>query len=263
LLLNSDTTVSVRTAGNTLTLSNLLPSTRALTKTGPGALLVNNVRAGALNVNSGSVKVIANGTDSGTSRVSALTVAGAAFLDLNNNSMVVDYTAGSPLTNIAALITSGYAGGAWNGPGINSSAVAANNAVVGTHFLALGYIEAGILNIPSFKGQSINGPAVLIRYTAAGDSNLDGSVDTVDFNNLAANFAGGNKIWSQGDYNYDTSVDSVDFNLLASNFGFTVPGDAGSLGALVPEPASAAALLAIGLIGLSTRRRHRSDSSRT
>src|SRR5438067_550714 len=65
--LNSDTTVTVLNASNTLTLSNLQPSTSALTKAGPGALIVNNVRARALSVNAGSVKTISNGTDTGTS----------------------------------------------------------------------------------------------------------------------------------------------------------------------------------------------------
>src|SRR5207249_4616025 len=114
--LNSDTTVTVLNASNTLTLSNLQASTSALTKAGPGALIVNNVRASALSVNAGSVKTISNGSDTGTSRVGALSVntGGGASLDLANNSMVVDYSGGSPLTAIQALITSGYANGAWN-----------------------------------------------------------------------------------------------------------------------------------------------------
>jgi hypothetical protein len=54
------------------------------------------------------------------------------------------------------------------------------------------------------------------------DANQDRSVDTIDFNILAANFGGTGKESSQGDFNDDGAVDTVDFNLLASNFGKTI-----------------------------------------
>ena len=48
------------------------------------------------------------------------------------------------------------------------------------------------------------------------------TVDTVDFNNLAANFSSTTAVWGQGDFNYDGAVDTVDFNLLAANFSQTL-----------------------------------------
>ena len=40
----------------------------------------------------------------------------------------------------------------------------------------------------TFAGQTITGPALLLRHASYGDANLDGVVDTVDFNYLASNF---------------------------------------------------------------------------
>jgi hypothetical protein len=57
-------------------------------------------------------------------------------------------------------------------------------------------------------------------FVLRGDANHDASVDTMDFNILAANFGTAGKTFSQGNFDYDPagSVDSVDFNLLAANF---------------------------------------------
>src|SRR5256885_16871945 len=95
----------------------------------------------------------------------------------------------------------------------------------------------------------------MIRYTYAGDSNLSGTGDLTDFTFLAANFNGFGKNWLQGDYNFDGTVDLTDFTFLASNFNQPLPGDTGSLGSAVPEPASLAfPLCAFGAV---TRRRRR------
>ena len=61
----SDTTITVP-ATSSLTLSGLLATTCALSKAGTGVLAVNTVRAKSLNVNEGTVAVIANNTVGGT-----------------------------------------------------------------------------------------------------------------------------------------------------------------------------------------------------
>ena len=65
-----------------------------------------------------------------------------------------------------------------------------------------------------------------MRYTVAGDADLSGSIDTIDFNLVAANFSGTGRTFTQGDFNFDSSVDTIDFNLLASNFGSSLPAPA-------------------------------------
>jgi autotransporter-associated beta strand protein len=192
-----------------------------------------------------------------------LNISAGSTLDMNDNDAVVDYTGGSPFATIQSQIVSGYNGGAWNGTGITSTAAANNNAVPGNHITALGYGEAlAVLgSFPgTFSGQTINDDAVLIRYTYSGDANMDGSVDTVDFNILASNFSQSSKNWTDGDFNYDTVVDTVDFSLLASNFGQTLPAASaasslGSVGALVPEPGFAGLATIIGGMLIARRRR--------
>ena len=101
----------------------------------------------------------------------------------------------------------------------------------------------------------IGGGQVEVRFTIAGDANLDGTVDTVDFNLLASNFSQSGKDWMDGDFNYDGTIDTVDFNLLASKFSQTLAGPAAP-GTVVPEPAAALSILALGAFGILSRRRH-------
>jgi hypothetical protein len=58
-------------------------------------------------------------------------------------------------------------------------------------------------------------------FVLAADATRDRKVDTQDFNLLAANFGGSNKVFSQGNFNYDASgiVDSIDLNILIAQFG--------------------------------------------
>ena len=74
----------------------------------------------------------------------------------------------------------------------------------------------------------MDGTAVLVTYTLFGDANLDRTVDTIDFNLLAARFGDNSQRWNDGDFNYDGNVDTIDFNALTSNFGSTLPAQTGS-----------------------------------
>src|SRR5213079_1626619 len=131
--------------------------------------------------------------------------------------------------------------------GISSSTAAAAN----TRRMAVGVAEAAEVfsALPAtFRGQSVDATSVLLRYTAAGDANLDGAVDLTDFTFLAASFNGSGKSWINGDFDYSGTVDLTDFTLLASNFNQTAPADGdpnafaaaptSALGTTVPEPAS-------------------------
>lgn len=57
----------------------------------------------------------------------------------------------------------------------------------------------------------------------AGDSNLDGSVDAADLNNLALNWQQDMTLWSGGDFTADGVVNSSDLNELAVNWRTFVP----------------------------------------
>jgi hypothetical protein len=179
--------------------------------------------AGTVELSSGADVRLA--TDANlVARAGSLTITQASRLDLADNAMIIDYPSGGPSPlgtptttgSIFALISSGYAGGAWNGSGITSSAAAADPR------LAIGFGESGSLftSFPAtFLGQSVDDSAVLMRTTLAGDANLDGAVNLRDFNRLAANFGASPRPFALGDFNYDGTVEIEDFNILASSFG--------------------------------------------
>src|SRR5262249_22575480 len=158
--LAKSTTVTVTQSSSTLTISGDLDASASgvsVLKLGAGLLQVKHVRADGLSINEGNMQVLSNGGDSGVSNVKSLSIAGltnawTSKLDLNNNSLVVDYSGSSPISTIANQIKTGYAGGLWNGNGIASSAAAAAGNT------ALGYAEASDALGPSggtFKGQTV------------------------------------------------------------------------------------------------------------
>jgi hypothetical protein len=153
---------------------------------------------------------------------------------------------GETLATVEALVDSGYAAAAWNGPGINSSAAA------GSLSTAIGVASGADFGGVNFLGQTVALSDVLLRYVRYGDANLSGTVNIGDFAILASNFNLGGR-WGTGDFNYDGTVNIGDFSLLAANFNLGVPGDL-PRGAAVPEPV-AGSLLAIG--GLLAGRRRR------
>jgi hypothetical protein len=166
---------------------------------------------GAARANAGGGNVITTGS---------LDITGNGFVNLTDNAMVIDYAGASPIATVQTYLTSGYAGGAWNGTGgINSSSAAA------TTNTGIGYAEATDLFtvFPApFAGVSVDNTAVLLTYTLYGDANLSGSVNLQDFNRLAANFGASPRRWSHGDFNFDAQVNLQDFNRLASHFGQSV-----------------------------------------
>ncbi len=134
------------------------------------------------------------------------------------------------------------------------SGVITTSSNTGGH--ALGYADNSVLNRTTFGGiTGVSTLSILVGYTFAGDTNLDGKVNSLDLNAIATNFgASTGKVWTDGDVNYDAAVDVTDFNALALNFGQSMPSPGPALGALVPEPTIALAGL-ISLFALARRRR--------
>jgi hypothetical protein len=237
LALAKSTTVTVTPATSTLTISgNFTASTGAtLTKAGAGMLEIWRTAGDGLSIGAGVVRLLPNA--SAASNVQSLSITAGAGLDMTNNALVIDYTGASILPAVQSQIVGGFHGGDWLGSGITSStaatiAVNASNA----HKTALGYADASALFAAfpqSFKGQSIDATSMLIRYTYAGDANLDGKVNALDFNALASGFGTGST-WLNGDFDYDGAVTSADFSALATNFNLSLSAPA--LGTPVPEP---------------------------
>jgi autotransporter-associated beta strand protein len=227
---------------------------------GPTAGMVitaNVVRQSVLNIGrSATMRIAPNGTSTATSVLSELDFAIAnvsdpiSTLDLTNNNLVIDYTGASPIATVQNAVKFGYHNGAWNGPGITSSTAATSPG------MALGYAEASSVfsTFPAtFSGQSVDNTSVLVRYTFAGDANLDGTVDTGDFTAMSQHFGSSGQGWVAGDFNYDGTVNALDFNALATNYGRALASPA--LGSLVPEPQVLFAAVAFGVALRRSRRR--------
>jgi len=205
-------------------------------------------RLNNLNIGLGGSAAVAPGADKVVVLTGSLILNAAAKLDLADNALVLDYAVGSPLNNVRNWLTSGYAGGAWNGNGINSSVAAAD----ASHKQALGYAEASDVfgTFPAtFAGVQVDNTAVLVRHTIYGDVNLDRNVNLTDFTKLAANF-GATGGWSQGNLNYDATINLSDFNLLAGNFGTSL---APATTLVAPPTPSATGVPEVATVGTTKR----------
>ncbi len=100
-------------------------------------------------------------------------------------------------------------------------------------------IHNGVTDTP---GNAMSEDFLLPFFSFAGDANHDASVNSIDFNTLAANYGLSGRTFSQGDFNYNGTVDSADFTALATRFNSKLaqPGNA-------PLPASS--LFSIAPIG--------------
>jgi hypothetical protein len=195
----------------------------AVTVTGATGVLTINPAASTTVVNLASLAINTGGraamTAHGAGAVRALVVTGnpsidaTSALDLADNAMVVK---GGNLAGLQTAIAAGFQDG-WQGPGgINSSSAAANPSAN----TALGFASNASLNVMTFAGVTgLTADDVLVKYTYAGDANLDGQVDIGDLGLLSGAWqqpAG--KTWFDGDFNYDGAVDIGDLGLLAGNW---------------------------------------------
>jgi hypothetical protein len=144
----------------------------------------------------------------------ALSVAAGGRLDAADNAMIFT---NSTVSAVRALVAAGFNEGRWDGSGgINSSTAAADPSGL----TALGYASNAELNRTSFGGvMGLTSTDVLVRFTYAGDANLDGQVDIGDLGLLAGAWQQpSGKSWFDGDFTYDGAVDIGDLGLLAGSW---------------------------------------------
>jgi hypothetical protein len=109
----------------------------------------------------------------------------------------------------------------------------------------------------TWSGQPVTDTSILVKYTYAGDTNLDGQVDVADLGALATNWQAP-ATWISGDFNYDGVVNVADLGMLATNWQAGVgnplaPSFSDALASVglpstsVPEPVGASLLLAAAL----------------
>jgi hypothetical protein len=220
-------------------------------------MTVSALNQSSVTINATGALQITGGSDN---TLNTLTINGGQ-LDLTNTHLFIDYGSGpEPIASIAAWIASGYAGGAWTGPGIMSTTAPSNPNY------GIGYADSADPGNPA----GLPSGTIEIKYTLLGDANLDGVVNALDFGILAANFNKGVTGWDKGDFNYDNVVSAIDFGELAANFNKGASGaaigpgplsdpalvafaEANGLMADVPEPASAG-IMVMAWLGILARR---------
>jgi len=228
LVFASDTNVTVA-SGATLTLGNPTTINAGKTVTTSGTVLIQ----APLAIQAGGTLVVGSG---GASLFSAPSLDAGAAINVQSNAVSIDYSGQSdPSATIHGQLASGYAAGAWNGAGINTSSSIAGKT-------GLGWKD------------DLASKSISVKYAYYGDANLDGTVNTSDFTAMASHFNATSGVWAGGDFNYDGVVNALDFNALASNFGSVL--SAPVLGSVVPEPVSISAI-AMGLTMIVRRRRGR------
>lgn len=254
LTLAKNTTITVTPEASSLTISNLQATAQALTKTGAGTLVVNNIRAAGLSVAGGTVRISQNG---GTSTVTSLDTS-AGKLDLTNNKLIVPagdvgtFTAGA-YTGITGMIQSGRGDGSWNGAaGLLTSMTDATTGVLTT--LAIATANETNYAGGTFGGQSVSASDVLVMYTWGGDADLNGELNGDDYFYIDSNILQSGSVFGfhNGDFDYNGVIDGDDYFILDSNILFAQNSPPFSTGAgaplaAIPEPAALASLLVLGL----------------
>jgi hypothetical protein len=273
-------------AGASLIIANPLTinSGKTLMTTGSGTVTyqsIVNVLGGGASVAFGNsthaheLSVASGGTASvgGTGTVLEVdTLANSGTLNLENNTLIINYAGSSdPIATVRAELISGRAGGAWNGPGIDSSVAAmpANSSY------ALGYADGadGVVKVSGANPNGLPSGEIEVKYTLLGDANLDGLVSGDDFTILGTHLGPGtsNATWDEGDFTYTGLVNGDDFTDLVKNLGKVSNGGsvelspgvyaavdafaaANGLMADVPEPATFG-LLGLAAVGVLARRR--------
>jgi len=291
----TETGTNSYTGGTTIKNTNVIftsaanfPVAGAITSNKPLSLNYGTVGAplvvGAINASAGLTVAgnvqIASG--SGPSTVSSLTIVPGDSLDITRNTLTINFTGGDPTNTIKGYLQSAYAGGAFTGTGLTSSAVeaevaSAKGTTKGTY--SIGYID-GNTDGAVATNNGVGANQFFISPELVADGNLDGKVDFNDLLILAQNTGSVTADWVHGDFNFDSKVDFNDLLLLAQNLNQTngtvnlsgeLPASFEAEWALaqaevraaggaesVPEPATTS-LIAVGAAGLLARRRRRAN----
>ncbi|HEV8606351.1 MAG TPA: right-handed parallel beta-helix repeat-containing protein [Tepidisphaeraceae bacterium] len=149
------------------------------------------------------VNLLANGNR--FLKTSGLTISATAGLNLVDNDLIFQSTAGAKTADLAALtslITTGRAGGAWNGNGISSSAAAADSLRSTTLGVIVNDAGGGIVIRGALDGQTVDANTILIKYTYTGDTDFDGDIDPDDYAHIDAGLAAHLTGYRNGDFNF-------------------------------------------------------------
>ena len=161
-------------------------------------------------------------------RTSSLAISSDSALNLNDNDLILDYTLASPLgawdgsayTGVTSMIARGYNYSAWDGSGLVTTTADARAGLT-----TLAPVEASQLlgvtgsQTAMWHGQTVDGTTVIVKYTYAGDLDLNGLVDAADYGVIDnwVQFPGTNG-YANGDINYDGVIDAGDYGYIDNGF---------------------------------------------
>jgi hypothetical protein len=183
-------------------------------------------RLGALSI-AGAARVLPGGNKA--ILATDLAITGSGTLDMADNDLAINYAsaAASPLgayfgsgySGVTGLLARAYNFSAWDGAGLRTSMANARNGLTtlapaeAADVLFLGATQTALWN-----GVTVDGTTVLVKYTYAGDANLDGVIDGGDYG-VIDNFVQlpGASAYFNGDFNYDGVVDGGDYGVIDNN----------------------------------------------
>jgi hypothetical protein len=149
-----------------------------------------------------------------------LSIGAGGKLDLADNDLIVRAgTAGTWNGSSYDGITGLVAGGS-----IFSSLAQSRRTVLG--IATAGQLD-GLTGAQTaiWNGQTVSASDVLVKYTYAGDANLDGKVNIDDYGRIDANVGQSGSVfgWYSGDFNFDGKINIDDYGLIDSIIGAQGP----------------------------------------
>ena len=69
------------------------------------------------------------------------------------------------------------------------------------------------------NGQAVDSTSVLVKFTYAGDANLDGTINIDDYGRIDSSVSQSGTVfgWFNGDFNYDGKIDIDDYGIIDGN----------------------------------------------
>jgi hypothetical protein len=241
------------TSGNAPVIFAADGSSSVTTITVPSATGIVPISLGGISL-TGGAKLIAStisGTQSANHYVLNFASGGTFTIDSSSQLNLADNDAiflNGSLSAVTASLALGYHSGAWNGDGIDSSTAAGTSGVTALG-VELNNNGSGGTLFSTLDGQAVTNTSVLVKYTYAGDANLDGTVNGSDYTLIDNGFNAGLSGWRNGDFNYDGSINSNDYLLIdnARNMeGSPLIETAGNIEQIASVPASPLSVFSTG-----------------
>ncbi len=153
-----------------------------------------------------------------------LSISAGGKLDLNDNGIVLSYTAASPFTTIQTWVLDGYSAA----PDSTSIGIVSTVSQNSNGYTILALFDNALTNLaewPPGSGATISPTSIIGRYTYLGDSNMDGQVSAQDYTAVDANIGTTPPVgaaWFYGDLNFDGQVNAQDYTTIDASLGLGV-----------------------------------------